>query len=92
MKIKIEDLPAAIGRKCEEALAEAKRLNELDRLLADADNGERTADAVRRIDGMECELCETQDSFREAMFAIHGMMAAFETKVRALALYDGFEV
>ena len=92
MKIRIEDLPAAIGRKCEEALAEAKRLGELDRLLAEADNGERTAEAARRIDGMECELCETQDAFREAMSAIQGMAAAFVTKVRALALYDGFEV
>lgn len=40
---------------------------------------------------MECELCETQDAFREAMFAFHGMAAAFETKVRGMALYEGFD-
>lgn len=91
MKIKIEDLPAAIGRKCEEALAEAQRIHELDWLLDDANNDERTRATARRINGLENELCETQDSFREAMLTLQGMVAAFETRVRAVALYDGFE-
>ena len=86
--MKIEEMPAAIAVKCEEALVAAKRLAELDRMHDDGFNGDRTPAASRRLDRIENEICETEDEFKGALLAVHGMMAAFESRIRGLAICD----
>ena len=84
--MKIEEMPAAIAAKCEEALVAAKRLAELDRMHDEADD--RSAGSRNRMFRIENEICETEDDFKGALLAVHGMMAAFESRARGLAICD----
>ena len=86
--MKIEEMPAAIAAKCEEALVAAKHLAELDRKFDDGFNGRHTPAASRRLDRIETQIYETKDEFKNALFSIHGMMAAFESRIRSLAICD----
>ena len=82
----IEEILAGLARECRTALRLAKRYAELDRQHDDAFNDERTPKTSRRIDGIEEALLDTHREYRDALLRAHGLMSAFDARLRALAI------
>lgn len=87
----MEETIATLVRECTNALRFAKRYAELDRRFDDAFNDAHTTENSRRLDGIEESMLDAQKGFSDSLLRIHGLVSAFDVKVRELAVLDQIE-